>query len=126
MIMNPNPKKPIIISIAMATFNGEKYLKDQLQSFINQTRPPDELVVCDDHSSDKTIDILRDFAATAPFSFKVVCNELNLGAIPRTLKKLSVFAPGILFFSAIKMMFGFPKKFHPKPAIYKNIPSASW
>lgn len=99
MIMNPNPEKPIIISIAMATFNGEKYLKDQLQSFINQTRPPDELVVCDDHSNDKTIDILQDFSATAPFSVKVVCNELNLGYTKNFEKALSLCTGDFIFIS---------------------------
>src|SRR5262249_46844155 len=40
------------ISVAMCTYNGARYLGEQLQSIAAQTRLPDELVVCDDHSED--------------------------------------------------------------------------
>lgn len=55
------------ISIALATYNGEQHLQEQLASFASQTRPPDELMVGDDGSRDRTLDILREFARTAPF-----------------------------------------------------------
>lgn len=42
------------ISIAMATYNGAKFLQEQLDSFLCQTRQPDELVISDDCSTDKT------------------------------------------------------------------------
>jgi glycosyltransferase involved in cell wall biosynthesis len=67
------------ISIAMATYNGADYLDDQLRSFGRQTRVPDELVVCDDGSSDASLDILREFAATAPFEVHIHQNKTNLG-----------------------------------------------
>ncbi|WP_083808351.1 glycosyltransferase [Granulicella tundricola] len=62
-------------SIALATYNGEKYIAQQLDSFARQTRLPDELVVSDDHSTDGTLDIIASFASTAPFAVKVVVNE---------------------------------------------------
>jgi len=43
------------ISVAMCTFNGGRYLEEQLESIGAQTRPPCELVVCDDGSTDATI-----------------------------------------------------------------------
>ena len=67
------------ISIAMATYNGEEYLEEQLSSLIHQTRPPDEVVVCDDGSSDLTIEILKKFKEKAPFKCKLVQNECNKG-----------------------------------------------
>lgn len=67
------------ISIAMATYNGERFLPDQLNSLLDQTRLPQELVVCDDDSKDQTIDILRDFKKRAPFPVQLFCNEKNLG-----------------------------------------------
>ena len=67
------------ISIAMATYNGERYLGEQLQSFADQTRLPDELVVTDDCSTDSTMEILGVFAASAPFPVKVSLNPNNLG-----------------------------------------------
>ena len=67
------------ISIAMATYNGEKYLQEQLDSFVQQTRQPDELVVTDDCSTDGTLEILTDFSKTAPFNVAVHQNERNYG-----------------------------------------------
>ena len=42
------------VSIAMTTFNGEKFLNTQLESILKQTVKPDELIVCDDCSTDRT------------------------------------------------------------------------
>lgn len=67
------------ISIAMATYNGEKYLQEQLDSFLNQTRLPDELVISDDCSTDNTLQILENFAQSAPFDVKIYQNDHNLG-----------------------------------------------
>lgn len=67
------------ISIAMTTYNGGRYLPAQLESFVAQTRQPDELIVTDDCSSDNTMEILRDFAEKAPFPVKFSQNERNLG-----------------------------------------------
>lgn len=67
------------ISIAMATYNGAQYLSAQLQSFVDQTRQPDELIITDDCSSDETEAIVREFAKIAPFSVMFYRNEKNLG-----------------------------------------------
>lgn len=67
------------ISVAMATFNGEKFLAEQLNSLSGQSRLPFELVACDDGSTDRTVDILRSFAETAPFPVRIFQNETNLG-----------------------------------------------
>lgn len=67
------------ISIAMATYNGEKYIQEQLDSFLVQTRLPDELIVTDDCSSDSTEEIVKNFAAQAPFRVLFQRNEKNLG-----------------------------------------------
>ncbi len=67
------------VSIAMATYNGARYLQEQLDSFVTQTRPPDELVVCDDCSSDATIDILESFRRGAPFDVRITRNSTRFG-----------------------------------------------
>lgn len=67
------------ISIAMATYNGAQYLHEQLQSFIDQTRQPDELIITDDCSTDETEVIVRQFAKIAPFNVEFYRNEKNLG-----------------------------------------------
>ena len=67
------------VSIAMATYNGEKFIKEQLDSFLNQTLLPYELVVCDDRSNDSTIEILEEFQRNAPFIVRVIRNSENIG-----------------------------------------------
>jgi len=67
------------ISIAMATYNGAQYIQAQLQSFVDQTRQPDELVITDDCSTDQTEAIVRKFAESAPFKVVFSRNEHNLG-----------------------------------------------
>jgi glycosyltransferase involved in cell wall biosynthesis len=68
------------LSIALCSYNGELYLKEQLDSIASQTLPPHELVVVDDCSSDGTLEIIRDFASRVSFSVKVYVNERNLGS----------------------------------------------
>lgn len=68
------------LSVAMCTYNGERYLPVQLDSLIRQTRPPDELVVCDDRSSDGTVAVLRKFAKRASFAVRIQENECNVGS----------------------------------------------
>lgn len=67
------------ISIAMATYNGADFLRQQLDSFASQTRLPDELVVTDDLSGDATPEIVSDFAQHAPFTVRFESNERRLG-----------------------------------------------
>ena len=50
-----------LVSIAMATYNGEKYLKEQVDSIYAQTYKNIEVIVCDDCSSDKTVEILDEY-----------------------------------------------------------------
>lgn len=63
------------ISIALATYNGEKYLQEQLNSILEQSMLPDEVVVSDDHSKDKTTEILNEFKSNAPFEVIVIKNK---------------------------------------------------
>jgi glycosyltransferase involved in cell wall biosynthesis len=67
------------ISIAMTTYNGAAYLREQLDSLAAQKLRPAELVIGDDGSSDDTLEILEDFAKSAPFPVRVHCNPERLG-----------------------------------------------
>lgn len=68
------------ISVAMCTYNGEKFLHEQLASLANQTRLPDELVICDDGSTDSTAEIVEEFARTVSFPMRFIRNPENLGS----------------------------------------------
>ena len=67
------------ISIALATFNGDVFLQEQLDSLASQVLLPFELVVSDDGSDDQTIDIVLNFSRTSPFPVKLVRNRDRLG-----------------------------------------------
>ena len=64
----------------MCTYNGSEFLKKQLDSITSQTRTLNELIVCDDCSSDGTIQILNDYVETAKFPVTIRCNVNRLGA----------------------------------------------
>lgn len=68
-----------MISIAMTTFNGESFLKDQLESISNQTYLPDELIISDDSSSDNSIKIIENFIGSAPYPIRLIKNTKNNG-----------------------------------------------
>lgn len=67
------------VSVAMATYNGARFLPQQLASLAGQSRPPDELVVVDDASTDRTREILRRFARRAPFEVAIETHAVNRG-----------------------------------------------
>ncbi|SCX98200.1 Glycosyltransferase involved in cell wall bisynthesis [Thiohalorhabdus denitrificans] len=87
------------ISIAMATYNGADYLQEQLDSFVAQTRQPDELVVCDDGSTDGTKGILHRFARKATFEVRIVENEVNIGYKKNFEKTMTLCSGDIIFLS---------------------------
>jgi glycosyltransferase involved in cell wall biosynthesis len=68
------------VSVVLGTYNGETYLREQLDSVLAQTYPFLEIIAIDDGSSDSTVEILKEYAARDP-RIKVVVNEQNLGFI---------------------------------------------
>jgi glycosyltransferase involved in cell wall biosynthesis len=69
-----------MLSVAMCTYNGGRFVGPQLQSIANQSRLPDELIVCDDGSMDQTPDVVESFASSAGFPVRLHRNERNLGS----------------------------------------------
>lgn len=67
------------LSVAMCTYNGSRFVSEQLQSIATQSCLPYELVVCDDGSTDDTIAVIRTFAPHAPFRVRVFSNDQTLG-----------------------------------------------
>lgn len=64
----------------MCTFNGAAFLDAQLASVANQSRLPDELIICDDGSTDGSRDLIERFAGRSAFPTRVVVNQTNLGS----------------------------------------------
>lgn len=67
------------LSIALCTYNGATYLPTQWQSLLEQDRLPDEVVICDDRSTDTTVALLHELAAAAPFRVRIEQNAQQLG-----------------------------------------------
>jgi len=82
--------KNFSISVAMCTYNGSKYLNQQLESISSQSLLPNELIVCDDNSSDNTIEIIKNFSKKAPFKVRLYQNSLNLGSTKNFEKAISL------------------------------------
>lgn len=76
------------ISVAMTTFNGERYLREQLDSIYSQTRVPDEVVVVDDCSVDNTSTILQEYHQSKGLTDFV--NDKNLGVNKNFEKAISL------------------------------------
>lgn len=72
-------KPNLLVSVAMATFNGAQYLEEQFESLFAQTRMPDEVIVYDDASNDETAILLNQIKNRAPFRMKVIAGKENAG-----------------------------------------------
>ena len=68
------------IAVVIATYNGEKYIKEQLDSVLVQTLMPSEIIIQDDNSSDSTWDILCEYKKMYPNLIKLYKNKQSLGA----------------------------------------------
>jgi glycosyltransferase involved in cell wall biosynthesis len=68
------------ISVALCAYQAERFLLEQLESIAAQSRLPDELVVCDDGSTDGTVAIIERFAANAAFPVTLHVNVTRLGS----------------------------------------------
>lgn len=66
------------IGVVLCTYNGEKYLRQQLESILAQTRPPEQILILDDCSNDGTVAIIKDYAKIDQ-RIRLIQNEINLG-----------------------------------------------
>jgi len=88
-----------VVSVAMATYNGERYLPEMLESLAAQTRTPDELVVRDDASEDGTVGILHAFARRVPFRVEVIAGGPRLGYAQNFVAAASACRGSVIFFA---------------------------
>lgn len=72
------------ISVIMATYNGEKYIEQQIASIVNQSHRPYEIIIVDDKSNDNTIEIVKKYINVVNLKFFV--NERNVGVLKTFLR----------------------------------------
>lgn len=87
------------ISIAMCTYNGEAYLKEQLDSISNQSVLPNEIIICDDGSIDGTVNIIKKFQETSSVKVKLVINTKKLGPAQNFEQAIGLCTGDIIFCS---------------------------
>ena len=89
-----------MISVVMATYNGEKYIKEQLQSILKQTRIPDEIVISDDASTDCTIEEINKMISSTDYrNIKLYQNNKRLGYARNFAKAIGLARGNYIFLS---------------------------
>ncbi|WP_052742446.1 glycosyltransferase family 2 protein [Sphingomonas sp. Ag1] len=86
------------VSILVATYNGARYLADQMDSILAQVAPDDEVIVVDDGSSDTTFAMLSDYAARFP-CVTALRNDRNMGVRKTFERLLGLSTRNIVFLS---------------------------
>jgi glycosyltransferase involved in cell wall biosynthesis len=114
---------PHKVSVAMCTYNGEKYLNEQLESIASQTLLPYELVVCDDCSSDGTVGILERFSLNSPFKVHIYGNDKNLGST-KNFEKCVGLCTGDIIALCDQDDVWLPQKLEKIIGVFENLPSA--
>lgn len=70
-----------MITVCMATYNGERFIEEQLRCIHEQTLKPDEVIICDDNSTDGTRDIISEFICKNALeeNWKLIHNQERRG-----------------------------------------------
>ena len=86
-------------SVAMCTYNGSKFIQEQLNSILSQTQPVDEIVICDDGSTDNTLGIIENIKKNTAANIRIFRNDTNLGFKKNFFKAISLCQGDIVFLS---------------------------
>jgi glycosyltransferase involved in cell wall biosynthesis len=87
------------LSVAFIVYNGSNYMEQQLDSILSQTVKVDEIVVCEDNSTDNTREILEKYNKANPSLFKILYNTQNLGSNKNAVKAIQNCSGDIVFLS---------------------------
>lgn len=87
----------MFLSVALCTYNGESFLEQQLNSILDQTQQVNEIIVCDDGSSDNTLELLKTYQKKFPNLIKLFANDVALGTIKNFEKAISLTTGDLIF-----------------------------
>lgn len=85
------------ISIALCTYNGEKFIREQLESLLQQTLKPDEIVISDDGSSDDTLNIIHEMEKDSSIPFVYFKHDEKLGVFRNFAQTISHCSNELIF-----------------------------
>lgn len=77
-----------MVEILLATYNGEKYIRQQLDSILNQTYKDFKILIRDDGSTDKTKDIIGEYQVNFPDKIKIIKDDLKCGSSASNFMRL--------------------------------------
>lgn len=69
------------ISVVVATYNGERFIEEQINSIINQSLQPDEIIICDDNSNDLTVEKTKKTIEKSEIEYKIILHKKNQGVV---------------------------------------------
>ena len=88
----------ITYSVALCTYNGEKFLAEQIESILTQTVQPSEIIISDDNSNDNTVSIVSEFIKKHPsIKWEITINEKKLGYVKNFQKAILKCSQPIIF-----------------------------
>ena len=85
------------ISVALCTYNGERFLRDQLDSIFQQTVPVNEIIICDDVSTDGTVDIINEYSVKHTGIIQLYQNTETLKSVKNFEKAVSLTTGDYIF-----------------------------
>lgn len=80
------------LSVILTTFNGAAFIEKQIHSILKQNTPPDEIIICDDNSTDETVSLLKVLIDRGPI--KLFINDKQLGVVENFKKAAKLARPG--------------------------------
>ena len=86
-------------SVALCTYNGEKYIAEQLKSILKQSVPPKQIIISDDGSKDKTLKVAKDILCNSSVEYKIVENLNNHGVTNNFSNAISLCTEEMVFTS---------------------------
>lgn len=117
--------KPMKISVALCTWNGTAFLRQQIDSILSQTRVPDEIVIRDDVSSDGTPELAHTLLDGVPIKVDIAIQPRNLGS-SANFQDAILSCTGDVVFLADQDDFWLPTKVERMAAALETNPSAGW
>jgi glycosyltransferase involved in cell wall biosynthesis len=109
------------ISVVVCTYNGEKFIKEQIFSILRQSVRIDEIIVCDDGSSDNTIAYVKEILNIYNIASKIIINDQNLG-ISKNFENGIKHTSGSIIFLSDQDDIWMPNKIEKHLSIYNRNP----
>lgn len=110
-------------SVALCTYNGAKFIREQLDSIVHQSIPPSQIVVSDDGSKDSTIEIVNEYLSDKGIRYIVCSNHGKHGVSGNFLNAMNLCTEEIIFTSD-QDDYWMENKAEKMLAVYENIPNA--